>query len=260
MSFYLSKILWIIINPFNIFLFFIFSGFIAHFFFRHSFYKLAYFFTIFIFFITAIMPTGRYMFYQLEKKFHSETLLPEKIDGILILAGATNPSLTKEFNQIHIGESVERLIESIQLHKKYPTAKFIFSGGSGSLIPQDFTHADVAKKFFIQQNINVNKFIFESRSRNTFENILYSKEIISPSPNENWILVTSAFHMVRALNVAEKLDWKFIPYAVDFHVSKQFSWKPSINFWNNMTAMQFASHEWVGLISYYLMGRTNNIY
>ena len=51
-----------------------------------------------------------------------------KIDGILILGGATSPGLTKEFNQIQLGESVERLTESIQLHTKYPTAKFFFTG------------------------------------------------------------------------------------------------------------------------------------
>ena len=260
MSFYLSKILWLIINPFNIFIFFIFFGFISHFFLRNIFYKLSFFIAMLFFVITALMPTGKYMFYQLEKKFHSKILLPKKIDGILILSGATNPLLTKEFDQINLNGSIERLTESIQLLKKYPTAKIIFSGGSGSLQNPDLTHAYVAKKFYIQQQIDVNKIIFESKSRNTFENIFFSKEIANPKPTENWILITTAFHMTRALNIGEKLNWQFIPYAVDFQLSKKFSWKPTLNFLNNILLMQSASHEWVGLIAYYFMGRTNKIY
>ena len=260
MSFYLSKILWLIINPFNIFLFFIFFGFFANFFLRDIIFKITLFFVILTFIIIAVIPTGNYMFYQLEKKFHLKTILPEQIDGILILSGATNPLLTKEFDQINLNGSVERLTESIQLHKKYPAATIIYSGGSGSLKYPDLTHSYVAKKFFIQQQVNLDKIIFESKSRNTFENIFYSKEISSPQPNENWILVTTAFHMTRALNVAEKLNWEFIPYAVDFYIPKKFSWKPSLNFIGNIYSMHSASHEWVGLVAYYLMGRTNKIY
>ena len=260
MSFYLSKILWFIINPFNIFILFIFIGFFSHFFLRNNFYKIIFFFTVMIFIFFAVMPTGKYMIYQLEKKFHSEILFPKQIDGILILSGATNPILTKEFDQINLNGSIERLTESIQLHKKYPKAKFVFSGGSGSLYNQELTHSDVAIKFFIQQGIDVNEIVFESKSRNTFENILYSKKIVNPKPNENWILVTTAFHMTRAINIAEKLDWEMIPYAVDFRISKKSSWQPTLNFFSNISLLQTASHEWVGLVAYYFMGRTSKIY
>ena len=77
--------------------------------------------------------------------------------------------------------------------------------------------------------------------------------------NENWLIVTTAFHMSRALNIAEKLDWKFIPYAVDFRIEKKFSWKPTIHFLRNISYFQTASHEWLGLIAYYWMGRSNKI-
>ena len=88
------------------------------------------------------------MIYQLEKKFHVLSPLPNKVDGILILSGATNPVLTKEYNQISLNDSAERLTESIQLMKKYSNAKIIFSGGSGSISNQQFTHSEVAKLFY----------------------------------------------------------------------------------------------------------------
>ena len=109
MSFYLSKIIWIILNPFNILLFFIFFGFILSFLSNKNFSKFFYSFALIFFIIIAVMPTGKFMIYKLEKKFHILDSLPYKIDGILILSGATNPVLTREYNQISLNGSAERL-------------------------------------------------------------------------------------------------------------------------------------------------------
>ena len=118
----------------------------------------------------------------------------------------------------------------------------------------------MAREFFEQLGVDTSKIIFESKSRNTYENILYSKQIVNPVSNENWLVVTSAFHMTRVINIGEKLNWMFIPYAVDFNSSRIFSWKLSLNFLGNINKLQLASHEWLGLITYYLMGRTSKIY
>ena len=260
MSFYLSKILWLIINPLNIILLFIFSGIVVKIIFKNTLHKLFYFVSFIFFIIVAVIPTGEFMFYQLEKKFHTQSVLPSQVNGILILSGATNPQLTHEHNKIHLNGSVERLTESISLMQRYPNVKIIFAGGSGSIFDQELTHADVARNFFEQLNIDTENIIFESKSRNTYENILYSKKLAKPSLDENWIIVTSASHMIRATNIGKKLGWKFIPYAVDFQVGKKIIWIPSIYFLTNMNRFNSSSHEWIGLIAYYIMGRTNKIY
>ena len=260
MSFYLSKKLWIILNPFNMLLLFIFFGFILSFFSKKIFSKIFYFLSLVFFIIIAVMPTGEYMIYHLEKKFHVMPPLPNKIDGILILSGGTNPVLTKEYNQISLNDSVERLTESLQLMKKYSNAKIIYSGGSGLLHNQQLTHSYVAKLFFTNNVMKLDNIIFEDKSRNTYENILFSKKIAKPEINENWLIVTSAHHMQRALNIAERLEWKFIPYAVDFKSRKKFVWELRIYLLNNLVLFQTASHEWLGLIAYYWMGRSSKIF
>ena len=116
--------------------------------------------------------------YLLEKDFHSKIYLPVNIDGILVLAGATNPYLTKEYNQISLNGSAERLTESIQLIKKYPKAKVFFAGGSGSLTHPDLSHSAVAKSFYESLDVDINKIYFENKSRNTYENILFAKKKI----------------------------------------------------------------------------------
>ena len=65
------------------------------------------------------------------------------------------------------------------------------------------------------------------------------------------------------LNVAyigEKLDWKLLPYPVDFYLPKKFNIKPTLNLLGNFNYTQKGSHEWIGLISYYLMGRSEKIF
>ena len=255
MTFFLSKFLWYFFNPFNLIIYLLFLALLFNYFKYFKAKKLIFYLVIIVFFITGIMPTGSYLFYLLEKNYHQEISLPKNIDGILILSGSSDINLTKEYNQVSFNESGERLTESAMLINKYPNSMIVFSGGFG--------HSEVAKIFFRDFKIPTDKIIFEDKSRNTFENIVNSKKIINPLPNEKWILVTSAFHMSRALNVAENNDWIFIPYAVDFRNYKKFtiqSWKPSFNFLKNINTFKSSSHEWLGLISYYLLGRSSKIF
>ena len=60
--------------------------------------------------------------------------------------------------------------------------------------------------------------------------------------------------------IAKKLDWHIIPYPVDYGMLKKFSWLPNFNILENLGSFQGSSHEWIGLIAYYLMGRTIAVY
>ena len=195
-----------------------------------------------------------------DTNYHNKIYLPENVDGILILSGATNPFLTKEYDQISLNDSVERLTESIQLIKKYPKAKVFFAGGSGYVKHPDLNHSDVAKKFYESLDVNTKNIFFDKKSRNTYENIVFAKKKFNPNKDEKWILVTSAFHLKRAISIGEKIGWELIPYATDYKLSKKFRWKLSFNFFGNLASFQHSSHEWVGIISYYLMGRSSKIF
>ena len=256
MSFYLSKILWLIVNPFNIFIFItLFTMFLYLINFRRL--SLIIYLINFIFIaLISFLPIGSYLTYIIEKEFHTNTKIPERVDGILILGGATNPLLFKEFDQISLNGSAERLVESVMIIRKFEKAKVIFSGGSGIVNRSDIGHSQVAKLFYKKMGVDSNKIFFEDKSRNTHENIIYSKKIAKPKKNENWLLITSAFHMKRALLIAEKNNWKFIPYAVDFKNIKEFKLTPNLNLLSNLNSFQSGLHEWLGLVSYYLMGRT----
>ena len=112
MSFYLSKILWLILNPFNIF---IFVTLLSIFLYFVKLRRLSFiiFLINFVFIVLiSFLPIGSYLIYNIEKEYHSYIKPPDQVDGILILGGATNPLLYNEYDQISLNGSSERLVES----------------------------------------------------------------------------------------------------------------------------------------------------
>ena len=260
MTFFLSKILWILFSPFNLILLLIILAFIFSFFKFILCSRIFYLSALLLFLTTGAIPTGAFLMHQLEKNYYNKVSLPNTIDGILILSGATRPYLTKIHNQVTIKSNGERLIESVVLIKKYPKAKVIFAGGSNTILDYEFTHSEAAKIFYQNLGINLDRINFEDQSRNTYENIVFSKNIANPKVDENWVLVTSAFHLKRSINISEKISWNLIPYPTDFNQPKKFNWKFEYNLLNNLVLFRQASHEWLGIIAYYLMGRTSKIF
>ena len=258
--FFLSKILWSLFNPFNLILILIIAGLIFNFFNFNKISKYFYFVAFLFFFVSAILPTGSYLFYFLEKDFHNSTTIPKQIDGILILSGASNPYLTKEFNQVSLNDSAERLTEAVIIIKQKPNVKIIFAGGRADIEHPQASDSYSAKKFFKNMNIDVSRIIFESKSKNTFENIINSKRIANPKKNEKWLVITSASHLKRVLNVADKINWKLIPYATDFKSSKKFNFNVKLDFFTSLSIFQGASHEWIGLVYYYFTGKSDKIF
>lgn len=260
MSFYLSKIIWLIFNPFNIFIFLTIISLIFYFLYLKKL-SIIIFLTNFTCLLTiSIFPIGNYLIYKLEKEYHSKIQPPQNLHGILILGGATNPLLFKDHEEISFNDAAERLIEAFHLIKKYKNIKVIMTGGSGLINETEIGHADVAKIFFNKMDLDTSKIIFENKSRNTNENIILSKKIAKPNNDEKWLIITSAFHMKRAILIGQKNNWEFIPYAVDFKSRSKFNFKPSIYLWSNLSSFQLASHEWIGLVSYFLMQRTDKIF
>ena len=145
--------------------------------------------------------------------------------------------------------------------KKFPNAKIVISGSGPTY--GNFTITSVTKMFYSKVGVDVDRIIFEDKSRNTYENFIFSKKFIENGNNNKWLLVTSAIHMKRAMNVAEKLKLNFIPYPVDFTKTTNFTWKTFYrrnNYLLNMNDFQSAVYEYIGLLAYYITGKSSKIY
>ena len=136
-----------------------------------------------------------------------------------------------QHDQMNLNENVERLTESVELIKRFPNAKIVYSGGTTTLSKSKpkFTGADVAKMFYTRMGVNIDNIIFENKSRNTYENFLFSKEFIENENNEKWLLVTSAFSYEKSNECCRKAKIKFYSISSRFYFEEKLQMDASVS-------------------------------
>jgi uncharacterized SAM-binding protein YcdF (DUF218 family) len=145
--------------------------------------------------------------------------------------------------------------------RRYPNARILFSGGSGALIDDADAEASFAVLLLESFGIARNRITLEDRSRNTVENAVFSKAIIQPKPGERWLLVTSAYHMPRAIGVFRKAGFPVEPYPVDWRTRRaDDGLRPFATIVDGLRQTDTAVHEWVGLAIYWLTGRSSELF
>ena len=257
--FYISKLIWLLASPDSLLLTLMLLGLVFLYIGKIKLAKLLLSTTGGLLIIIAFFPIGEWLLYPLESRFQANPNLPKKVDGIVVLSGAENAELSSLWNQIELNAAVERDLIFLKLAKKHPNAKLIFTGGSGSLTKQEYKGADIAEKLFEQLNFDTKRIIFERKSRNTYENVIYSKKMIKPVRNESWILITTGWHMPRSVGIFCKAEWPVIPYPVDHQTKKGDLLRIDFNLAENLKTLKTGIKEWLGLFAYYLSGKTTSL-
>jgi len=220
--------------------------------------------TVVLLLVTTFLPVGQWLRLPIERRFPELIALPEKIDGIVVLGGAVDVSSSIGRTYLELNKSAERIIASADVARRRPDAKLVYSGFRGRLIDvTDETPGIV--DFYVRHGVERDRVILESQSRNTYENAILSKELADPAPGETWLLVTSAYHMPRAVGVFEQLGWPVVPMPVDFRQPSQLELRgylsniaqPSLS--SRVGEVDQAVKAWLGLAAYWLLGRTNTL-
>lgn len=209
--------------------------------------------------LIAFLPVGEWLIAPLENRFTANAALPAEADGIIVLSGAISPLRSAAWDQVEIGDASERLVNFLYLASLYPQAQLVFTGGTGSVTRQEFKAADYARILFQQLEVPERAIIFESESRNTVENAVNSKALVQPVPGQQWILVTSAFHMPRSVGIFCQQDWPVHPYPVDHYSQRGELLRINFAFAENLGLLRRAVREWVGLVAYRVTGRTDRL-
>lgn len=137
-------------------------------------------------------------------------------DVAIVLGGASRCE-PLDTNRVFLNENAgDRIIHSIQLYKLGKVDKILFTSGSASLTGNKLAEADQAKKLFYTLGIPKEDLILENKSRSTFENALFSSEILKNSyPNKKYLLITNAMHMKRGLACFTKNGISCSPFPID---------------------------------------------
>ena len=251
-----SKIAWFLVNPPTVAFFVLAVGTILLFTRRWRAGRLIVGATMVLSAVLMVAPVGTWLFRVLEYRFPPPNL-PAHVDGIIVLGGEIDSKLSLAHGQPVIGEGAARLLGFAELARRYPDAKLVFTSGSGLLLDQSHTEAAAMPVALKAVGIDPARVIFENRSRNTSEHALYSRELVKPAPGQVWVMVTSAFHVPRAVGCFRKVGFPVIPYPVDYRTQLS-QWDDfNISFDRGFGSLSGPMKEYVGLVAYRLLGYTD---
>jgi uncharacterized SAM-binding protein YcdF (DUF218 family) len=255
MSFVLTKILWMLLQPSSL----IVIGFFASIIIRRWRPRLGnavFAATATLYLVCGISPVGNWLLIPLEGRVRAFSPdAAQEAAGIIVLGGAVDTINSARRNKPQLNEAAERMTEAVRLAKTYPALPVVFSGGSGEIVYRDTSEAAVAKDFFAGFGLTPPRLQLEDRSRNTRENAAYTAALVQPKPDRPWILVTSAFHMPRAKAQFEANGFTILPYPVDFRTrGNEDRWRFFPQPSEGLRRVDLAVKEWVGLGLSWLAG------
>jgi uncharacterized SAM-binding protein YcdF (DUF218 family) len=209
----------------------------------------------------ATMPIGTWLIAPLEDRFPSPAQLPERVNGIVVLGGATSLTTSASRNQPSLNANAERLTVFVTLARRFPAARLIYTGGFRSFDKPILTEATVATALMADLGVDISRLTVDNSSQNTMDNAARAFSLATPSADEVWLLITSARHMPRAVGVFRGVGWHdIVPYPVDYLTSRNASAAIGFNLRAGLNQLRAALHEWIGLIVYRVIGASAAIF
>ena len=204
--------------------------------------------------VAAFSPLGNMLLTPLEQWFPGIIFPHQRIDGIIILGGSYDTQMQGYISTIVLEEDTQPMAVVADLSRRYPQARIVFSGGADPPT-SGASEAAIAKQFFVSFGIAPDRISIEEQSRNTKENAQFTAQLIHPTPQSQWLLVTSAYHMPRAMGTFQSAGFNVIAFPVGWrtHGWRDFWW-PATSATENLRRVDVAAHEWIGLLTYRLLG------
>lgn len=257
MFFYASKLLWLILQPSNLLLLLLAAALLGLGLGGRRFAGRLLVAATTVLVAGGLLPVGEWLLLPLENRFPAPPELPARIDGVIVLGGATNVPVVEGRGGVELEAPADRLTALIELGRRYPDARLVFTGGSARIVGDATSEAEVARLFYQRQGFDAARILFEDASRDTFENAVLSRRLVDPAPDQRWLLVTSASHMPRAVGVFRAAGWPVVAYPVDFRTTGRWRLWAGLDVAQRLKELDEAVKAWIGLAAYRLSGRTD---
>ncbi|MCO7176104.1 YdcF family protein [Sporolactobacillus kofuensis] len=196
-------------------------------------------------YLATIPLTGSLLIHPLENRY----LPPAHPKGdVLVMLGGGATLDTPDMNgkgQLS-GDAANRLLTTYRLYKQ-TKLPIILSGGK--VYPDSGIEAEIGKRQLVALGVPKNKVIVEKKSITTKTNARNTKTILDHQHFVHPILVTSAFHMPRAVMTFNKLNVKVTPYPTDYLVSKRLAIYPGQFVPSEGGTVYTALKEYVGILA-----------
>ena len=210
--------------------------------------------------VVIVSPLQPFLLETLENRFPANPPVPAHLDGIIVLGGSVDPYISSARHQISFEDAAERLFYGARLGLQHPEARVLFTGGSADPWHAEAREAPWAAEVLTQLGIPADRLIVEARSRNTYENAVFSQSLVHPTAGQSWLLVTSARHMPRSVGIFRRIGWPVLAYPVDYKTGDDSGWVNRDLPLHRLRLLSLALHEWIGLAYYRLQGWTDSLF
>jgi uncharacterized SAM-binding protein YcdF (DUF218 family) len=210
--------------------------------------------------VLGLSPLGNALIIPLEQRFPPWDATRGAPVGIVVLGGAIEPDVSAARPEVALDEAAERITATVALARRYPEARIVYSGGSGALIYREGSEAVAAVRLFESLGIPPARIIAEEQSRNTVENAVFSLLLAMPRPGERWLLVTSGYHMPRAIGIFRQAGFPVEAYPVDWRTrGPEDTLRPFATMGEGIRRTDTSVREWVGLVIYWMTGKSSEL-
>lgn len=250
MFFFLSKVLFFLIQPINWILALLFLSWFAKRPKRKKQYLVAGIVCILFF-------TNSMLFNVVAHWWEVETLTADQIttpfEVAILLGGHSDLEVLPNHDRYNLGTSGNRISQTLELYLQGKVKKILLTGGSSDLRQQRPSESIEATTFLQRMGVKSEDILVEPKARNTRENAVFTANLLSQdSLSVSYLLVTSAFHMHRARGCFDKVGIQYVPYATDYW-SKKTQWNLKFFLQPDILALYKWTQlikEWIGILVY----------
>lgn len=176
----------------------------------------------------------------------------------IVLTGVTNLSKTA-YDRTFFNKGADRITHALQLYRMGKIKKILITGGQGLNPVNPQSEAELLQRFLIMAGLPESDVLIEDQSKNTAQNAQFTKDFLEKngiSTDQQFVLITSAFHMYRAKGCFDKVGLKTVTFPADYysHDVKYdipaliYPDADSLTFWNKLIK------EWLGIVMYKIAG------
>jgi uncharacterized SAM-binding protein YcdF (DUF218 family) len=211
--------------------------------------------------VLALMPISYWLMVPLEQRFPVWDTSRGAPDGIIVLGGSIVPEISAARGTGVFPAAADRLVAAAELARRYPDVPVIFTGGSATLAVGDEREADFAASIFVRLGLAPGRVMLERDSRNTAENALFTARMVSPKPGQRWVLITSAYHLPRAVGLFRAAGFAVEPYPVDWLTQGEADyWRFGDKPLDNLSRIDNGAREWIGMLANRLTGKSKELF
>lgn len=211
--------------------------------------------------VLLLLSTNRWITNEVVCAWEPETLTANQIqvpyDIGIVLGGYSNLFITPAHDRYNFSERANRFTQALELYHSGKVKKLLFTGGTGRLLQDGGSEAALLPPLLERLGIPVEDIILEDRSRNTWENAIFTKDMLDEKyPGASCLLITSAMHMPRSAACFRKAGLTATPFAVDYMSEAP---PPGLDLYllpdkTGLYKWEWLIKEWIGCVAYRLKG------